>query len=348
MTMIQAQEQSQGQATQAKQSAATQAPAETPVPARKAPGFGANILPLALVVLAIFGFLAMTRENFVTAQNLNSILFAVSIEFLAIVGFTYVMVMREIDLSVGSVFALTGMLTGSLLVSGWGFWPAAALALAVAGLIGFINGFLTVRFNINSLMLTIGTMLMVRGLANVLANDLGGQTYPRAFRKLARTDIFDIRLTIVLMAVLVLAAWLFQRRAALYRKMCFIGENVVSATVHGIRVGRIKIAAFMVSAMTAGLAGIFTASRITSADVRMGLGLEFVMVTAAIIGGASLYGGRGDLRGSALGLLLLALVLNGMIMYDVEPVFQQFVIGFLLIVTVAFDTVMNRRRGDAG
>ncbi|WP_170139580.1 ABC transporter permease [Cereibacter changlensis] len=309
------------------------------------PGFGSNILPLALITAAVLGFLMLTRENFATAQNLNSILFGVSIEFLAIVGFTYVMVMREIDLSVGSVFALTGTMTGALLVAGWGFWPAAALALAVAGFIGFLNGFLVVRFNINSLMLTIGTMLMVRGLANVLANNLGGQTYPRAFRQLARTNVFDVRLTVVVMVVLVLLAWGFQRRSTLFRKMCFIGENVKSATVHGIQVGRIKILAFMASAMTAGLAGIFTASRITSADVRMGLGLEFVMVTAAIIGGASLYGGKGDLRGSALGLLLLAAVLNGMIMYDVEPVFQQFVIGLLLIVTVAFDTIMNRRRG---
>ncbi len=314
------------------------------VPAR-APRFGANILPLALITLAIFGFLFVTRENFATMQNLNSILFAVSIEFLAIVGFTYLMVMREIDLSVGSVFALTGMLTGSLLVAGWGFWPAAGLALTVAGLIGFVNGFLVVRFNINSLMLTIGMMLMIRGLANVLANALGGRTYPRGFRSLARTDIFDIRLTVVVMVILVLAAWVFQRRAALYRKMSFIGENMKSATVHGINVGRIKIMTFVASALTAGLGGIFTASRITSADVRMGLGLEFTMVTAAIIGGASLYGGRGDLRGSALGLLFLALVLNGMIMYDIEPVFQQFVIGFLLIATVTFDTIMNRRKG---
>lgn len=306
-------------------------------------GFGSNILALALVTLAVFAFLALTRQNFATWQNLNSILFGVSIEFLAIVGFTYVMVMREIDLSVGSVFAFTGTLTGALLVGGWGFWPAAGVALLAAAAIGFVNGFLVVRFNINSLMLTIGTMLLVRGLSNVLANDLGGQTYPRAFRSLARTNLFDIRITIVVMVVLVLLAWGFQRRSALYRKMCFIGENVKSATVHGIQVGTIKILAFVASAMTAGIAGIFTASRITHADVRMGLGLEFVMVTAAIIGGASLYGGRGDLRGSALGLLLLALVLNGMIMYDIEPVFQQFVIGALLIATVAFDTVLNRR-----
>lgn len=316
-------------------------------PPRRAPTgsrFGANILPLLLVTLAVGLFLTATRPNFATGSNINSLLFGVSIEFLAIIGFTYVMVMKEIDLSVGSVFALSGMLTGAFLMNDWSFWPAALAALSVAALIGFVNGILVVRFNINSLMLTIGTMLLVRGLANVLANSLGGQTYPRAFRSLARTDLFDIRITIVAMAVMVALAWWFQRRSALFRKMCFIGENVKSATVHGIRVGRIKIAAFVASSVTAGIAGIFTASRITHADMSMGLGLEFVMVTAAIIGGASLYGGKGDLRGSALGLILLALVLNGMIMYDIEPVFQQFVIGALLIATVAFDTVMNRRR----
>ncbi|MEI4472386.1 ABC transporter permease [Frigidibacter sp. MR17.24] len=306
-------------------------------------GFGANILPLAVITLAVALFLALTRENFATGSNISSILFGVSIEFLAIIGFTYVMVMREIDLSVGSVFALTGMLTGALLVADWPFWPAALVALVVAAAIGFVNGFLVVRFQINSLMLTIGTMLLVRGLANVLANALGGQTYPRAFRQFARTDLFDIRITIVVMVAAVVAAWWFQRRMGLFRKMCFIGENPRSAVVHGIRVGRIKIAAFVASAVTAGIAGIFTASRITHADNQMGMGLEFVMVTAAIIGGASLYGGKGDLRGSALGLLLLALVLNGMIMYDIEPVFQQFVIGALLIATVAFDTLVNRR-----
>lgn len=313
----------------------------------KGTDFSSNILPLALVTLAIAVFLALTRENFATARNLNSILFGVSIDFMAIIGFTYVMVMREIDLSVGSVYAFTGTLTGALLVAGWDFWPATLVALALAGGIGFLNGFLTVRFRINSLMLTIGTMLLVRGLADVLAEHLGGRTYPRAFRQLARTDVFDVRLTVVIMVVVVLAAWVFQRRSALFRRMCFIGENDRSAAVHGIRAGQIKILSFIASAMTAGLGGIFTASRITAADVRMGLGLEFVMVTAAIIGGASLFGGKGDLRGSALGLLLLALVLNGMIMYDIEPVFQQFIIGLLLIVTVIIDTLMNRRRSKA-
>ncbi len=200
-----------------------------------------------------------------------------------------------------------------------------------------------VRFRINSLMLTIGTLLLVRGLANVLANNLGGRTFPREFRSLARVDLFNVKITIVFMVVAVLLAWGFQKRSTLFRRMCFIGENPKSAEVHGINVGRIKIVAFMLSSVTAGIGGIFTASRITHADVRMGLGAEFVMVNAAIIGGASLYGGRGDLRGSALGLLLLALVLNGMIMFDIEPVFQQFVIGALLIVTVAFDTLINRR-----
>ena len=305
--------------------------------------FGGNALPLALVTFAIVAFLALTQPNFASYQNINSILFGVSIEFLAIIGFTYVMVMREIDLSVGSVFALTGTLTGALLINDWSLFTAAVVALGAAGLVGLLNGLLVVRFGINSLMLTIGTMLLVRGLSNVLANDLGGRTYPREFRSLARTDLFDTRVTIVIMVVMVLLAWVFQRRFGLYRKMCFVGENMKSAAVHGIHVGRIKVLAFVASAMTAGLGGIFTASRITHADVRMGLGLEFVMVTAAIIGGASLYGGRSDLRGSALGLLLLAVVLNGMIMFDIEPVFQQFVIGALLIATVTFDTFFNRR-----
>ena len=140
---------------------------------RNGSGFGSNILPLTTVTLAIFVFLALTRDNFASSQNLSSILFGVSVDFMAIVGFTYVMVMREIDLSVGSVFALAGTLMGALLVAGWPMWMAAMVVLALAATIGLMNGFLVVRFNINSLMLTIGTMLLVRGLSNVLVNELG-------------------------------------------------------------------------------------------------------------------------------------------------------------------------------
>ena len=302
-----------------------------------------GIWPLVAVTTLVFLFLALTRPNFLTYTNLYGLLFEISISFLAIFGFTFVMVLREIDLSVGSVYAFSGVLTGYLLLDGMSFWGAVAVALLGAAVIGLINGWLVVRLRLNSLMLTIGTMLLVRGLVGVMTTSLRGNVFPREFRMLSRTRAFEVNTTIWIMAALLVAALVFQWRGVLFRQMCYIGENMQSAVIYGVRAGRIKIGAFVLSAVMAGVAGIYTASRITHGDVNMGLGLEFTMVTAAVLGGASLYGGKGNVLGSALGLLLLSMIINGMLMYDIEPVFQQFVIGLLLIVTVAFDTFVSRR-----
>ena len=308
---------------------------------RRAGGIG--IWPLFIVTALVFAFLALTKPNFLTYTNIYGLLFEDSISFLVIFGFTYVMVLREIDLSVGSVYAFSGVLTGYLLLFGLPVWGAIAIALLGAATIGLINGWLVVRLRLNSLMLTIGSMLLVRGLVGVMTTSLRGNIFPRDFRMLSRVRYFDVNTTVLAMVVLILLALVFQRRSVLFRQMCYIGENIQSAVIYGVRAGPITIGAFVVSAVLAGIGGIYTASRITHGDVNMGLGLEFTMVTAAVLGGASLYGGRGNVVGSALGLFLLSMILNGMLMYDIEPVFQQFVIGFLLILTVGLDTLMSRR-----
>lgn len=303
-----------------------------------------GMLPLVVVTGLIFALLALTKPNFLTYANLYGLLYETSISFIAIFGFTYVMVLREIDLSVGSVYAFSGVLTGYLLLDGVPLWASIAIALAGAVLIGFVNGWLVVRLRLNSLMLTIGTMLLVRGFVGVMTTSLRGNVFPRDFRMLSRAHYFEVNTTIWAMLVLLILGLILQRRSVLFRQMCYIGENMQSALIYGVRADGIKILAFMASALLAGIAGIYTASRITHGDVNMGLGLEFTMVTAALLGGASLYGGRGNVAGSALGLLLLSIILNGMLMYDIEPVFQQFVIGLLLILTVGFDTVLSRSK----
>ncbi|WP_191057830.1 ABC transporter permease [Geminicoccus harenae] len=300
-------------------------------------------LPLLVVTAALCLFLGLTRENFFSASNLYSLVYGVSIECLAVFAFTYVMVLREIDLSVGAVYALAGVMSGYLLLEGVPMWGAITIALAAAALVGLINGLLVVRLRVNSLMLTIGTMLLVRGLVGVMTTTLRGNTFPRPFRALSREQLFGVNVSIVAMVVLAIAAILFQQRSVLFRHMCYIGENLRSAVIYGVRADRIKVMAFVASSFMAGVAGIYTASRITHADANMGLGMEFTMITAAVLGGASLYGGRGNAAASMLGLFLIAVLINGMAMYDIEPVFQQFVIGALLITTVAADTILKRR-----
>lgn len=301
---------------------------------------------LAVVVLLTL-FLAVTREQFFTYSNLYSIIFALSIDAIAIAGFTYVMVLGEIDLSVGAVYALAGTLTGWLLKkAGLDMYSAIALSLLIATAVGFVNGYLVTRFKINSLMLTIGTMILVQGLVGVLATDLVGGTYPRFFRMLARTRWYGINASIIIAAVGLIVLVFLQYRAALFRKLYLVGENPETARIYGIRTDAIKISAFMASSLLAGIGGVLTASRLTHASTDMGVGLEFTYVTAAILGGASLYGGRGGVGGSVLGLLFLALILNGLVLFKINPLAQQVAIGALLIAAVLFDLILNKRGGE--
>lgn len=301
---------------------------------------------LVVVVLALFVFLAVTRVQFVAYNNLYSLAFALSIDAIAIFGFTYVMVLGEIDLSVGAVYALAGTLTGWFLKkAGLDLYPAIALALFVAASVGFVNGFLVTRFRVNSLMLTIGTLILVQGVVGVLATDLVGGVYPRAFRILAKTRWFGINATIIVAGLGLIGLVFLQLRSSLFRKMYLVGENPETARIYGIRTDAFKLWAFVVSAFFAGVGGVLTASRLTHASTDMGVGLEFTYVTAASLGGASLYGGRGGVGGSVLGLLFLAMILNGLVMFNVNPLAQQVAIGVLLICAVLVDMTLNKKEG---
>ncbi len=287
--------------------------------------------------------LAFASDSFLTYSNIYSILYGISIEGFAVIGFTYLMVMGEIDLSVGAVYALSGTLTGYLMLQGAPIGVAAPAALLVCAAIGAVNGGLTVRFKLNSLMVTIGMMILVRGVVDVLIPALAGSTFSRSYRALVRMRLGRINVSIIVLIVLVAVLEFLLRRGAFFKKLYYIGENAKSAQVYGIGAGRIKIAVFTLTSTIAGMGGILAGSRIMHADVTTGKGLEFKVVTAAVLGGASLFGGRGSILGSAMGLVFLAVVLNGMVKFNIEPLLQQLVVGVILIAAVFFDTLMNRR-----
>jgi ribose/xylose/arabinose/galactoside ABC-type transport system permease subunit len=152
----------------------------------------------------------------------------------------------------------------------------------------------------------------------------------------------NVYLTIILMVVLVVVLEILLKRSAIFKKMYFVGENRQTARIYGIKSDRIKIAVFAITALTAAIGGILINARITYADTAIGLGLEFQLLTAAVLGGASLYGGKGSILGSCLGLLFLATILNGMVIFNIEPLLQQLIIGIILIVAVFIDTRLNK------
>lgn len=306
--------------------------------------FQFGTLTIILLTGVLFLFLGIASDTFFSYRNIYTIFYGVSIEYFAVLGFTLLLIMGEVDLSVGSGYCFSGALMGVLMLNKVPLPLALSLSILCSIGFGVLTGFLVTRFSLNSMMVTIGMMALVRGLAWVLIRMLFGRTFPRPYRALARAKIGTINTTIIVMILLVIALEICLHRSTFFKKMYYVGENLKTAKIYGIKAERIKVLIFAFSSFTAAIGGILASSRITHADVTTGDGLEFKVLTAAILGGASLFGGKGSILSSVVGLVFLATIVNGMIIFNIEPLLQQLVVGVILILSVFIDTRLNRNK----
>ena len=298
-----------------------------------------------LLIAGLFLLLTFTSKTFLTYNNLYSILFGVSIQFFAVIGFTFLLILGEIDLAVGSMYGLSGTLVGVLMVLGkWDFAPAVIVVLILCAAFGAGVGFLVTKLRLNSMMVTLGTMSLLKGLTAVVFNMMTANIYGEAYRQFAKFRIFDINWTIIAMVVIVIIFEILMKKVPAFRQVYYIGYNVETAKLFGMRTDSIKILSFAACALTAAFGGIIATSRITHSDILTGSGLEFSLIMACVVGGASLMGGKGSMLKSAAGMLFIALITNGMIIYKIEPNMQQIVIGIILVIAVFIDVWMNKKQ----
>ncbi len=292
-------------------------------------------ITLALVaVAALFGAL---NPAFLSAENL-SVIAVQSIFILVIaVGMTFVLTAGAIDLSVGSVLGLSGGVTMLCLSLGLGTLPAVIAGLMVGTAWGLINGFLVVVLQLSDFIVTLATMGVAAGMLQVLAyyHPLhGGET--KAFTWLANGDIVGVQFPIVLGVALVAAGAVVLARTAFGRRVRAAGMSPAGATFAGIDVGQVKMAVFVISGFLAAVSGIILASRLESVQPALGHGYELQAIAAAVLGGTSLSGGRGNVIGAAVATLLLAEISSGLQIIQVDPTWYQVVVGLSILVAVAF------------
>jgi ribose transport system permease protein len=308
--------------------------------------FNWSSLTIMILTLALGVGLALTSKTFLSFENLHDVLFNTSIMFFGVIGLTYLMIMGEIDLSVGSMYAFCGMWLGMMTNWGLSFYVALPIALLTAIFFGAINGYLVIRFRVPSMMITLGMLTALAGLSNLLTANLYGYNYPKAYKDFVKYSIRignnEIFLNIVVMIVLIIILEFMLHRTTIFRKMYYVGENLDTAKIYGIKAAKIKMITFMLSAFTAGIGGVMIGSRVNYAEPTIGIGYEFQMLTAAVLGGASLFGGKGSILRSAIALLFLQLIVNGMVIHSIEPLLQQIIVGIILIIAVYFDTRLNK------
>lgn len=301
-------------------------------------------LSLTIVIIAIVASLVWPRI-FPTFDNLSLVLLNLSIDSIVAVGMMILLISGAFDLSVGSVVAFSGGLAAHLMYYYGVNVPISILAgLVSAGLVGLTNGYFVAKVGINPMIQTLAMMGIVRGGA-LMVSGAGIPNLPESFNALGQARILGVQSPVWIMLIIVLIFSILVSRTIFFRRYYYIGGNEKAAELSGIRVKKMRIYAFILISLLAGFAGILLASRLGAAMSTSGRGMELRVITAVILGGASLLGGQGKIIGALLGTIFMGLIGNIMIIARVSGYWQEIVLGIILILAVWIDIALKKRGG---
>ena len=302
-------------------------------------------LVLVLVVMTLV--MTSVSDVFLNRANIEAILLGLSVEATIAIGMVILLISGGLDLSVGSILAFTGVISGlALTVLKLPAPVAVLLGLLAALLVGLANGLLVSKLLINPFIVTLGMQITVRGLTLVLASGKAVLNLPQAFTTIGQGRLFKIQYPIYIMLILVVIFDILMRNSRFFRQMYYIGGNEKAARLSGINVDWVKVFNYCLVAVLAGVAGIMITARFGSSSLTVGSGVELRVITAAIIGGASLSGGEGSVLGAFLGALFMGVLTNALNLLGVDVYWQNFVTGFILIIAVVVDVLNERRKSQ--
>jgi ribose transport system permease protein len=301
-------------------------------------------LAAAGALIVVFVFLSFASPVFLSADNLFNIGVQTSYTAVIAIGMTLVIITAGIDLSVGSVAALSGVV-GVVLMANAG-WPVvlAILGGILAGAIcGLVNGLLVSVAGLNPFIATLGMLSVARGLVYIPTNAKAVFGTPDSFRLLGQGVIGAIPIPIIVVAVVAVIGYVVLSRTKLGRYAYAMGSNREAARLSGIPIRRYLAVVYVISGALAGFGGMIASSQVASGQPNFGMGLELDAIAAAVIGGASLFGGQGTVVGTLIGAFLIALIRNGSVLLDVNIYYQQVIIGVVIWVAVLWDQYRRRR-----
>ena len=302
---------------------------------------------LIVLLLLVIAFAAMAPA-FLTPNNLLILSKHIAIAALLAVGMTFVILTGGIDLSVGSVAGLSGMVAGLLIFTGHGAWAGIAGAVGVALLVGAVNGWLVARADVAPFIATLGTLYIARGAALLIS---GGRTYPNlaahspAFAVLGQGMPLHIPLPVWLTLLIFALAAFVAARTPFGRHVYAIGGNERAARLAGIEVARVKQITYLASAVCAALVGLIIASQLEASHPATGESFELNAIAAVVLGGTSLSGGRGSITGSLLGACVIGVLADGLVMLGVSEFWQIAVKGAVILAAVVLDQFQTRLQG---
>lgn len=300
-------------------------------------------LSFTIVVVCIV-FTCIYPSLFPTFANLKQVLLNLSIDTIVAVGMMLLMISGSFDLSVGSVVAFAGGVAANLMFfSGLNVFIAVGAGLACALLVGAVNGYLVAYAGINPMIQTLAMMGIVRGLAMMVSGS-GIQNLPYWFNTIGQSKLLGIQMPVWYMLLIVSVFAFLVSRTVFFRRYYYIGGNEKAALLSGIDTRRMKFYSFIIVSLLAGIAGILLSSRLGAALSTAGEGMELRVITAVILGGASLSGGEGKIIGALLGAVFMGLIGNIMVISRISGYWQEIILGAILIAAVGIDQLFKARQ----
>jgi ribose transport system permease protein len=308
-------------------------------------GVKREIILLALIV-GLVATIPFFNEYFLSFANLRILLLANAHIALTAVGMGMLLVVGEVDLSIGSVMALAGIVAALCMKEL--HLPIAIAVLAgmlAAVLVGIINGFFIVTVGVNFLIMTLATMGIVRGIVIVIS-EAGVAYLPPGFNQIGQMQILGIALPVWITLAVAAVFGVLMAKNRFFRQVYFIGANRKAAVLVGIPADRIRIVLYVLSALLAGLAGVLNTARFGSAMPSAGTGIEMSVIAACVLGGCSLAGGQGTILGVLVGVLFLGLLSNVMVMLNIGTYWHDPINGVVLVMAITLDILIRRWRDD--
>ena len=307
--------------------------------------FGKMLAEYAIIVIFIVLFVVMSifAPNFFTGNNMVNILRQVSISGICAVGMTFVMLTGGIDLSVGAILGVSGVLTAMMMLKGIPSLLASIIALALGVVIGGITGAITHYIEIPPMIATLGTMTSLRGVAYFITGGTPVFGFDESYSKIGQGHVGVIPIPVIILAIVYVIGIFVLSKTKFSRYVYGIGGNQEVARLSGIKVARVKIAVYAISGFCSALAGLVMLGRVNSGQPRAGESYEMDVITAVVLGGVSLNGGVGNLSHVIFGVLIIGVLTNGMTMMAVDDYWQRVVKGLILLLAVSFDHYIQKK-----
>lgn len=305
---------------------------------------GAQESALFIALLALCIGISLVNKVFLTFDNLMNVMRTTSYVLIIAIANTFVFIMAGLDLSVGSVMGFAGLITAVFLQMGVPIWLCIMIGMASGAIVGAFNGVAIVKMKIPSMIATLGSLYIARGLIYVITQGRPVYPLPDNFNIIGNGDLFGVPYSVIFVVVLALIATYVLNKTTFGRYVYAIGGNEETTRLSGINVTTVKIIVYILSAIFAAICGIILTSRTASAQLVTGTGWELKVIASIIIGGTSMFGGVGTILGTAIGALIMSVLENGLILVNVSPFWQNVVVGAIIVITVGYDQFRREQK----